>query len=1046
MCTPIKSQTISTNFGKNRVQYSNDFNNWWLYETDNYMIFWYTKELNLAKSVILLSQISYDDIEDLVDYKINKKIKILVYSDLSDFKQSNLGIKDNPSINNKGITKFDDNKIVIYFDGDFNRLLYQIREGTANIFIQHMFANHLSLENAYNNLMNTKPPIWFTQGAAAFLADDWDEISDNKLRNIFTISKNQKITFEELQSNFPKLAGKSFFHFIDTEYKKVSDIFYLSRITRNINSSFSNTTGKSLKVLFEEWRNFYLSTYSKDIDFDKIKNTPNKNSISFNNEYIIYSTVRVDDSHKYLVYATDYYGKKSIYLVNLRNKKRKKIFSNGYINREQASDLNYPMIDFYDNSAHLAIIYKRKDASILEVINVKTMETLYSKALPFKLKSITSFDIWDKNSIILSAMVNGNIDLFKYNLRKREIKQLTDDFWTDLDLRVTTLGKYKGILFASNRTDLDLDRQTIDTLLPNTNFDIFFYNIAQHKLENLTNSDRINETKPYLINNHLFFISDETGIPNIKQINLNKKESVFLTDNDYIIQTLFTDKSLLSFSEKKICMNSIMLSKLSTKSFFPSQTVFKKLKSNTNIIKKENDDNSIDIDRGILFQSRYQDYEKDKFYLTDNKISSSSTKKNLNKYIPSHAIASRLKFSFSRFTTRLDNEPLFDGMSIYTENNPNYIAPKTGILSKVLIKDMFEDYFIEAGLRFSPDFNEKEYFIVFDNLKHLIDWQYVYYRKNSTKFQYLRPTIIDKFNSTTNLFRVKAKYPFDVYRSLSLATNLRIDDNTIYGSDTVSLNHANNTEQRLSLKLEYVFDNTSALGTNLLEGNRSKAFVEIYNKFNIRISKPSTVELSKGFMTVLGFDVRQYFKIFNKSIIALRAAGQTSFGTEQNIYYLGGMENWQFSRYENNNQSIKNEKIAYKILAANLRGFGYNATSGSSFALFSSELRVPVLKYLFNPGKAFFRDFQITCFFDTGLSWNGISPFSTDNSTNIKYIEVPPTIKLKLRYYSDPLIAGYGFGLRSTLFGYFIKLDYAWGIETRTVKDPILYFSLGLDF
>ena len=285
-----------------------------------------------------------------------------------------------------------------------------------------------------------------------------------------------------------------------------------------------------------------------------------------------------------------------------------------------------------------------------------------------------------------------------------------------------------------------------------------------------------------------------------------------------------------------------------------------------------------------------------------------------------------------------------------------------------------------------------------------------------------------------------------MYRSLSLATNLRIDDNNIYGSDTISINQQSHTEQRISLKLEYIFDNTSILGTNLLEGNRSKVFIEIYNKFNIRISKPSTVELSKGFMTVLGVDVRQYFKILDKSIIALRAVGQTSFGTEKNIYFLGGMENWQFSRYENNNQSVKNEKIAYKILAANLRGFGYNAKSGSSFALFSSELRVPVFKYFFNTSKAFFRDFQLSCFFDAGLSWNGISPFSTDNSTNIKYIEVPPTIKLKLRYYADPLIAGYGFGVRSTLLGYFLKLDYAWGIETRTIKEPILYFSVGLDF
>jgi len=32
------------------------------------------------------------------------------------------------------------------------------------------------------------------------------------------------------------------------------------------------------------------------------------------------------------------------------------------------------------------------------------------------------------------------------------------------------------------------------------------------------------------------------------------------------------------------------------------------------------------------------------------------------------------------------------------------------------------------------------------------------------------------------------------------------------------------------------------------------------------------------------------------------------------------------------------------------------------------------------------------------------------------------------------------------LFGYFIKLDYAWGIETRVIQEPRLYLSLGTDF
>lgn len=43
-------------------------------------------------------------------------------------------------------------------------------------------------------------------------------------------------------------------------------------------------------------------------------------------------------------------------------------------------------------------------------------------------------------------------------------------------------------------------------------------------------------------------------------------------------------------------------------------------------------------------------------------------------------------------------------------------------------------------------------------------------------------------------------------------------------------------------------------------------------------------------------------------------------------------------------------------------------------------------------------------------------------------------------------MAGYGVGLRTTLFGYFVRADYAWGIETRRVQQPKLYLAMGLDF
>ncbi len=88
---------------------------------------------------------------------------------------------------------------------------------------------------------------------------------------------------------------------------------------------------------------------------------------------------------------------------------------------------------------------------------------------------------------------------------------------------------------------------------------------------------------------------------------------------------------------------------------------------------------------------------------------------------------------------------------------------------------------------------------------------------------------------------------------------------------------------------------------------------------------------------------------------------------------------------------------------------------------------------------------QIISFVDVGTAWTGDTPFSEDNSLNTDIIQTPPlTVTLKKQI--EPVVAGYGFGLRSRIFGYYLKGDWAWGVEDSEVQDLIFYLTLGLDF
>jgi hypothetical protein len=48
--------------------------------------------------------------------------------------------------------------------------------------------------------------------------------------------------------------------------------------------------------------------------------------------------------------------------------------------------------------------------------------------------------------------------------------------------------------------------------------------------------------------------------------------------------------------------------------------------------------------------------------------------------------------------------------------------------------------------------------------------------------------------------------------------------------------------------------------------------------------------------------------------------------------------------------------------------------------------------------------------------------------------------------FNELIVAGFGGGLKTRIFGYFIRGDIAWCVEDGVIKPNIFYLSLSLDF
>jgi len=1151
LSTGLWSQGIQqVEFGKNRVQYHDDFDEWVKYESDNFITYWYGKGREIGQAAVQIAEFDFNRIQNVLEHRLNDKLQIIVYTDLTDIKQSNIGSNE-AFRNTSGETKIVGNKIFIYFNGSHHHLRKQIREGIASVYLNAMLFGS-NLQEIVQNAVTLNLPEWFKEGLVAHVGEPWSTELDGQLRDL-VLSEDFE-GFTELAEEHPKLAGHSLWYFIGENFGRstVSNLLYLTRINRSIESGFLYVLGTSYEVVLDSWEQYFRRRYLAE---EKRRRPVAGRQVEIRNKRNLpYTQLKLSPDGEKLVYVTNQIGKYKIYIHHLLTGERERIFKEGFRNAFQATDYNYPLVAWSPTGQELAILYEKRDVAYLMRYDVFTGEKVQEK-LSSQFHRVYSMEYIDPIRLVFSGTVNGYSDIFTYATNTRQTERITRDFWDDLDASVVTVDSTKGILFVSNRPDSLLERESLDSILPLNTFDVFFYNLEteSQELVRVTNTPFANERRPVAVDSTYFaYLSDESGIYNrrvayledylhhydqIIRLNDGEEIRIHIDSTMESLDTSLIDTILIEPVIKKRAIAHGVTNyqrnirnhhtapragklvdmvvedqqyRIYRSDLNPDTTIYApptRFRRNRSIVlgiplppvekavKPDSlpatadqirlpgepqmetpiDTSNINIE-SYLFQSEFDDPED------QPEIRSESPKKaqaeveeeeeapiallrgvqpslttyldetNRYQFRPARITPYRLEFRTDYVTTRLDNSLLFEGLETFAANpNDPFSNPPPGILLKANFKDLFEDYELEGGVRVPTTFDGTEYFLVMKDKKQRLDKNYAVYLKNerfSEDGQSVLPNVPNRREVNILLGQMGVRYPLDIFRSLRATFTLRRDRITQLATERPTLEEDTRNEQRAGLRLEYVFDNTLDVDINIKNGTRYKFYASAVKKFNLEILDGPSLDFNEGFMGVIGLDARHYQRLLKHSVAAVRVAGATSFGSERMLYFLGGVNNWLFSsQNEDIPISANEDEIAFKQLATNMRGFRFNIRNGTSFALLNTELRVPIFKYMFRRVRSsLLRHFQVVGFFDMGTAWEGKDPFASDNPLNTKQINNGELVRVNANFFRDPVVAGYGVGARTMLFGYFIRLDYGWGIETKRVQDPRLYLSLGYDF
>ena len=1053
----LQGQSIRTEFGKNRVQYHDDFDKWWMYETENFIVYWYGKGRNIAQTAVQIAEQVHPNLQNFVEHRINDKIEIIVYTDISDLLQSNIGNEETFETRHDA-TKVIGSRIFVFFDGNHRNLELKIKEGIAHVFLNAMYSKG-SLQEIVDSDPDLKVPNWYKEGFVSYAGDAWNSLMEDEMRDLWTVRKGKYQKYDRLAADHPRVAGHSMWHYLASEYGRTSitTMLYLMRLRSDFDENIEFVFGFDFKKLKKDWKTYYSQHFSVENGVFEEWEDDQILDLGFK-KWFPKTTYKFNPSGNELIYVVNQYGKYTVVLRNVSTGEQEVIFRYGSKNQVQQSDYNYPIIAWHPTRPEITLCYEHRDLIMLRKIDLISGE-FGEQSIPENFQRIYNFDYISDDEYFLNANTDGFSDLYLYRSRSRQHDQITDDFYDDIDASYVQLGEQWGILFSSNRPSSNILPEKLDTILPTAHFDVFFLPLESDFALKLTNSPDESEVQPKLANGHfLTFLKNVNGINNRWTIDLNSRRSAYPNSNlsrniinheatknsDWHIVQTYNNGAYETYVSQPNWNKQSELYYTSTATSNPVES--------TPLIQPEEE---VELPvTTTLFESKYEDPDiiepletNAKFKIFKRNFIENFDQNNADngviEFIPARAVASRRQFKLEEFVTRLDNEVLFEGLESYADMENEIEIQEVGILFKGVTKDIFEDYKIEMGVRIPTDFKGTEFFAVLDDRRKRIDKKYALYRKQKSGAV---PGLDQRVRDVTWIGLHRWSYPFDAYRSVRATGQIRVDQTFFLHSDEFARTIPSFNEKRASLKLEYVFDNTLDIDLNIKHGSRYKLYVEAINRFDLELGNEFSFDASRGFTTVIGFDARHYQPILRNSVLALRTAGGTSFGSDKILYFVGGTDGWITPKFEQNTPVPQDVNFAYKTIAPNLRGFNHNVRNGRTFFLASAELRVPFLKYFSarELKSKFLRNIQLVGFMDFGSAWHGLIP-STENSPVNQTSLSGPRVKVILDLDKSVFAYSYGIGARINLLGYFIRADYAWGVDGG-LQSPKLHISLGTDF
>ncbi|MCZ2357528.1 MAG: hypothetical protein LC115_12710 [Bacteroidia bacterium] len=1020
---------------------------WIYYTTSHFDLHYYGRSRTFGDKIARLCEQAYYELSTRLDFLPENRMRVFLFNTTLDYFQgTSAALLDPPKYN--GVTLPPQSTAFVCFNDQQNQLYANLKTQIIRVYIKQLMSGGL-VQNILHNDLTFYLPDWYLEGLSAYLGAGWTSTDEMIIRGI-NVENATRICFQKPNAPAAETVRKSLWRYIEKQYgvSKTPDIIYMTMVARSVEAGIMTVLGLNMAEFTQRWETYLTHEYSQNNTEQPVLQQFKPTNTLPKNSRLIVSNLSPDGNT--IAALLESKGRIRLWTTSREDDKWNPtaITTFNPVTKIIQDKVSFPLTWSPDGKTIIGTLPTRNSWEVF-YYQPSTHE-IYRSFLKKQLDWINHIAVSpDKSSLVITASIDGQVDLFRLNWQSETVVPLTKDLFWESNPVFSQDGK--SVFFASNRGSLD----TFSLKQIRADADIFklsFKNNNEVQIDCIVAAALSNEYPVAMLSaTDLLIRSDASGLYQLIRYNLNDKTWNFITNireglfgasysatTNRIAITNFTDGKWSVFQKDSFSTKGVQMIQ-------PTKFALQRMSEADALVLKQRED-SLETVRDSMIAAQPSPEIQDtvrkintRYYVFDEEDNDTTRK-------------DRRTYTINKKKKR--NQP--QGPKVKSLFDPNFVqiaSPKRyqAYPSKFIVGTTFEmDPFFkfrspnfveirdpllryEVKGSFTPyiDFRSSDMAVSGSWFSSLWAWQ-LGADKMSRFFKNPAPLRYNAIRGWAGLNRILGPYESV---GLSLET-------TFFNRLDLRLKDSRQLDGKATLygaRLKFQHDNTVRNKQFQLSG--TQANVEAVTQFN-------TSYKSIYFTTLTG-DIRHYRPLLRVFTLALRMSAGVSMGMKPQRYFIGGWDNWINREFQNEGNIPIDQDVPefyYSQAITPIRGLPFNARNGKQYLLANVELRLPLIgNSLHRLPHKFPYNLQWITFYDVGTAWKTGNPFSQRNPIDVEYVVRPP-LTVSVQSLKSPFLQSFGTGLRALILGYSFRADVAWGIEDNTLLSPRVGLTIGYDF